>query len=272
MIFDRDYVGLTILDVLTLHQENRRLPNNGLSYSALSFRYDSDTLLESGGQIFDASNTLCHFPAHVPYTRITKRDNLIVIHFECHTYVASQLEMFVPRNPEAYHQLFKEALECWNTRRSGYRLRTTAIMYQILALAYDENKIRKTVHPIVEKALQLIEDGYLRKNYTIGELASDLHISEVYLRRLFHQETGVSPKQYLLHRRIQKAMSLLGTDYFSIADISSQCGFSDPKHFSVAYKKITGKTPTEYANWMKKRVRLPIPASEQALLNVTSSK
>lgn len=251
LIFERDYVGLAVLDVLTLHQENRRIPNSGLPYNALSFRYDSETLLESGGKIFDVSNTVCHFPAHVPYTRITQKDNLIVIHFECHTYVATQFEMFVPKNPEAFHRLFSEALECWNAKQSGYRLRTTAIMYQILALAYDENRIQKPVHPIMEKAMHLIEEGYLHKNYTIGELASSLHISEVYLRRLFHQETGVSPKQYLLQRRIQKAMSLLGTDYFSIADIAGQCGFNDPKHFSVAYKKITGKTPTEYAANLK---------------------
>lgn len=252
LIFDRDHVGLTILDVLSLHQENRRYPNQGLSYSALSFRYDSDTVLESGGQVYDANNTICYFPAYVTYNRITRRENLIVFHFECHTYVSHQLEMFTPQHPEAYYHLFKEALECWNERSSGYRLRTTAILYQILAMAYDENRMRRATHPLTEKALQMMETNYLRRDFTIVEMSADLHISEVYLRRLFHQETGVSPKQYLLQRRIQKAISLLDTDYFSIADIAAQCGFNDPKHFSVAFKKITGKTPTEYAMQLKK--------------------
>lgn len=246
-IFDRDNIGFTILDVLELHQENRRLSNQGRSFSALSFRYDSDTLVESGGKAYDVSGTVCYFPPNLPYNRITKRDNLIVIHFESHNYLSSQLEMFVPQHPEAYHRLFQQALDCWNARQSGYRLQAASILYRIFALAYEENREQKARHPLVEKALQLMETDYLRKDFHISDLVRELHISEVYLRRLFKRDTGVSPKQYLLQRRIQKAVSLLSTDYFTIADIAAQSGFNDPKHFSVEFKKIVGVSPSDYA-------------------------
>ena len=247
MIFDRDNIGFSILDVLELHQENRKFSNQGRPFSALSLRYDSDTMVECGGRVYDVSNTVCYFPANLPYNRITRRDHLIVIHFESHTYFSSQLEMFVPQRPEKYRELFEQALACWNARQSGYRLQAAAILYRIFALAYDENRLRKAAHPLVEQALQLMETGYPRRDFYVSELVRELHISEVYLRRLFKRETGVSPKQYLLQRRIQKAVSLLSTDYFTIADVAAQSGFNDPKHFSVVFKKIMGVSPSEYA-------------------------
>lgn len=247
MIFERDNIGFSILDVLELHQENRKYTNQGRPFSALSFRYDSDTQVECGGKVYDVSHTLCHFPAHMPYNRITRRDNLIVIHFESHTYFSNQLEMFVPKHPKAYEQLFRQALNCWNARQTGYRLQTAAILYQIFALAHEENKVYKTVHPLVEKSMQLMENNYLRKDFYIADLARELHISEVYLRRLFMKENGVSPKQYLLQKRIQKAVSLLRTEYFSIADVAEQSGFNDPKYFSVVFKKMMDASPSEYS-------------------------
>ena len=248
MIFDRDNIGFSILDVLELHQENRKFTNQGRAFSALSFRYDSDTVIESGDSVYDVSNSVCYFPPNRPYTRITKKDHLIVIHFDCHTYFSGQIEMFLPQHPQAYHELFQEALDCWNAHTSGYKLRTAAIVYRILALAHDENRRDKTAHTLVERALQLIENNYLRNDFYVLDIAHELHISEVYLRRLFKQDIGVSPKQYLLQKRIRKAASLLGTDYFSIADIAEQSGFNDPKYFSVAFKKMTGTSPSEYAH------------------------
>jgi len=262
LIFDQDNIAFTILDVLELHQENRRLSQQGRPFGALSFRYDSDTLIDVGGTAHDVSNTVCYFPPDMPYTRITKRDHLIVIHFESHTYFSNQLEMFVPQHPQTYHQLFQQALDCWNARQSGYQLRTAALLYQILALAHDENKAVKTARTLVEQALQLLDSNYLRKDFFIFDVAHELHISEVYLRRLFKREMGISPKQYLLQKRIRKAVSLLETDYFSIADIAAQSGFNDPKYFSVAFKKVIGISPSEYADRIQNKPSIPANTSE----------
>ena len=124
---------------------------------------------------------------------------------------------------------------------------------QIITKILDENKVDETEHTLAEQALQLIENNYLHKDFFISDIARELHISDVYLRRLFKRETAVSPKQYLLQKRIQKAVSLLGTDYFSIADIARQSGFNDPKYFSVAFKKTIGISPSEYAERFQSR-------------------
>jgi two-component system response regulator YesN len=47
--------------------------------------------------------------------------------------------------------------------------------------------------------------------------------------------------------RIQKAKDLLESTDFKNYEIAEKVGFSDPHYFSIAFKKMTGKTPSEYA-------------------------
>ena len=78
-------------------------------------------------------------------------------------------------------------------------------------------------------------------------IAAQLSISEVYLRKLFHQHYQTSPRQYLLKQRMQKAMYLLINTTLSITEISVECGFTNLYHFCRTFKQRTGLTPTEYA-------------------------
>jgi AraC-like DNA-binding protein len=77
-------------------------------------------------------------------------------------------------------------------------------------------------------------------------LADKCNISEIYFRRLFKKRFGISPKQYVLELRLRKAKQLLLQDNISVTKVSEQCGFTNPYHFSRAFHKITGLTPTEY--------------------------
>ena len=46
--------------------------------------------------------------------------------------------------------------------------------------------------------------------------------------------------------RMQKAISLINTGYYSLKEVAAMCGFTDYKYFSVEFKKHTGKSPSEY--------------------------
>ena len=56
----------------------------------------------------------------------------------------------------------------------------------------------------------------------------------------------MSPKQFILELRIQRAKQLLGEVRLKISAIADACGFGDAYHFSQIFKKRTGYTPTEY--------------------------
>ena len=68
-----------------------------------------------------------------------------------------------------------------------------------------------------------------------------------HVRRLFREETGLSPYAYLLGLRIDKAKQLLAQyPKTSVAAIAANCGFQDPNYFSTCFKKKTGCSPLEY--------------------------
>lgn len=92
---------------------------------------------------------------------------------------------------------------------------------------------------------------YIRSNYgdselTNARLAAECKISEVYFRKLFVKHFKISPKQYVIELRVQKAKQMLTEGVATVAAVSEQCGFTNPYHFSRIFKQHTGSTPSEY--------------------------
>lgn len=80
----------------------------------------------------------------------------------------------------------------------------------------------------------------------LEEVAADLGVSVRHFRRLFTQSYGLSPHQFVLHRRVQLACELLtGTD-LPLAEVALRCGFSDQGHLGRQFKKALGQSPGRY--------------------------
>lgn len=98
---------------------------------------------------------------------------------------------------------------------------------------------------LIDKALKIINKDYM-KGLTLVELANRLHLSKNYLCSLFKEETGFTFCQYLNTLKTNRAKKLLTEDKKSLEYISYECGFSSQAHFTMTFKKYTGKTPKEY--------------------------
>ncbi|KAF3885046.1 MULTISPECIES: helix-turn-helix domain-containing protein [Nostocales] len=94
----------------------------------------------------------------------------------------------------------------------------------------------------LEKALNYI-NTHLDGEVTLSKLAEVVGMSQYYFCRLFKQSMGISPYQYLLQQRVERAKQLLEQRKFSIADIALQCGFSNQSHLNRHFKRIVGMTP-----------------------------
>jgi AraC family transcriptional regulator len=70
--------------------------------------------------------------------------------------------------------------------------------------------------------------------------------STEYFVRIFKATAGVSPYQYVLNLRIERAKALLGVEGASIADVALQCGFSHQEHLTRMFRRFTGVTPGRY--------------------------
>ena len=90
-----------------------------------------------------------------------------------------------------------------------------------------------------------MESNYTR-NWRLGELAGKAQMSESSLLRLFRKATGHTPIEYLIHLRLQKAMTLLRDSNRSITEIAFTVGFNDSNYFWRQFKKVMSMSPTEY--------------------------
>lgn len=71
-------------------------------------------------------------------------------------------------------------------------------------------------------------------------------LSRAQLHRRMKDLTGVSVGEFIRNLRLQQAARLLKSDDISISQVTYAIGFSTPAHFTVAFKKYFGITPSEY--------------------------
>ena len=100
---------------------------------------------------------------------------------------------------------------------------------------------------IIEIAVEYIKNNF-QKDISLDEVSKTVNISPYYFSKIFKEGTGKNFIEYLTDIRIEKAKELLSTTEYSMKEICSMCGYSDPNYFSRSFKKNVGVTPTEYKN------------------------
>jgi AraC family transcriptional regulator len=94
-------------------------------------------------------------------------------------------------------------------------------------------------------------DAHLNGDINLRRVAEICEISLSHFARAFKHSFRKPPYQWLLERRIEKAQDLLLNSRLSLAEIASQCGFTDQSGFNRSFKKISGATPGE---WRRTRI------------------
>lgn len=82
-------------------------------------------------------------------------------------------------------------------------------------------------------------------NLDVFSFAQEACMSEYHFYRLFRQCFGISPHQYLIHKRIEKAKVLLDHG-LTASEVALDCGFTDLPAFSRAFKKSLGYSPSKW--------------------------
>ncbi len=88
---------------------------------------------------------------------------------------------------------------------------------------------------------------HLAEDLSIPVLASRLHFSSSYLRKIFKDTTGTTINRYIIAKRISMAKLLL-MDGHSVAETSVLCGFQDYSNFLKSFTKAVGISPKKYAS------------------------
>ena len=94
---------------------------------------------------------------------------------------------------------------------------------------------------------KLFIDNNFADNIDLDKIADQAYFSKFHFIRLFKAIYGKSPHNYLICVRVEKAKKFLA-DGISILDVSQLVGFESPTSFTATFKKMAGKTPSEYRN------------------------
>jgi AraC-like DNA-binding protein len=106
--------------------------------------------------------------------------------------------------------------------------------------------VKKTpVDARIEKVFLLMEQN-IHRPLSNDLLAHELNMNTNAFIRLFKKETSVSPHQFYIDKRIEKACVLLHSTTQSIEEIASATGFADRFHFSRVFAEIAGSGPSAY--------------------------
>jgi AraC family transcriptional regulator len=97
----------------------------------------------------------------------------------------------------------------------------------------------------LQRVLEYMQ-AHLDQELSLAALASIAQMSPYYISRLFKQSTGLSPHQYLLRQRIERAKELLAGPRCRIAEVSDALGFPHQSHFTTTFHRWVGTTPRQY--------------------------
>ena len=232
-----------IKEILTVFSPKGRLAKivNRKSFG-LSFCIDGRiTYTHNGNKIISDKNHAIILPKGQTYTLYGDKTGYFpVINFTCTDFLCDTDISLPIQNTEAYIKDFKKL--SYMSLFDGNRAEMMSVFYNILYRLTAQSSSCKIIMP----AIKYLESNYQNPNLTNAELAKQCRISEVYFRRIFTDCYNMTPKQFLIDIRINKAKQLLSEGALKINAVAIKCGFSNQYHFCRVFKEKTGLTPTEY--------------------------
>lgn len=209
-------------------------------YAALSFRVSGTGDFQIGDKHLQVKpGDVLFLPSNVPYEVEYSVSESIVIHLEHCNY--EEAEAFSLNNPTEMSLLFHQMYQEWKERRSVNGAKSA--LYGILDQLEKEKNAWMTGTEFAN-CLQYIETHFCDSSLNIGTVCKEGFISVSSLQRMFLQQFGISPMQYVIKLRMNKAMRLLVENTHSVKEVAVLCGFSDEKYFSRAFKRKYGYPPS----------------------------
>lgn len=142
---------------------------------------------------------------------------------------------------------FEKLFRAWNIPNEWRDAYVYSGVYNLYAeaLKTEQKKYAKS-SPHFEEITNLIFDNYCDPDFSVQAISDKINISEMHVRRIIKASLDVSPIEYILHLRLEKAKALLRSSNYSVAEVAGAIGISDPYYFSRLFKKKIGMTPMEY--------------------------
>lgn len=165
--------------------------------------------------------------------------------------ISGEKPVFEYNRDSALRDCINQMIETKELKKSS-DIKLLSLLYSFLALLVeasgttadpDTGETRKEQY--VKKAIDYIKINYTQK-ISINEVACGIGIDRSYLFSLFKEFLNMSPQEFLIKFRMDKACELMKNNSLSIGEISRSIGYEDQLLFSKTFKRLRGLSPKEY--------------------------
>lgn len=230
-----------------------------------SYRISNREYIAEPGTLFICNEGVLHgeepFLKHSMQSCCCVLENLKVPNLPPNTLTAASQNPVLHFSANRLHiENFFLALHEYNLQSPVYNNVCEILANALLNIVYIEVQKQNSQKTIVDKnkeeLIQYIME-YLNEHFmeeiSLQELGEIFHISHYHLSHIFKTAIGVSPRKYIIHRKIGEAQNLLMNTDLLIGEIVERVGFNENCHFSSMFKKYVGVTPTQYRIHFKKK-------------------
>lgn len=211
---------------------------------------EKEKIISAGNMVFykpgETQHYICYQEEHpeVYWIHFTGYD----VEHILNNYMIPQEHVFYSGILSEYKDLFNKIILELQQHSEDYAAHTASLFTNILFLIMRQRQKSETIIKVPEKIKNSVTyfNEYYNTKINIEQYADSLHVSTNYFIRKFKQYMGISPTQYILSLRINKAQTLLLDSNHNINEIAEIVGYENPLYFSRIFKKETGMSPSQY--------------------------
>lgn len=189
---------------------------------------------------------------------LTEGIELLIVEFEPQLFIRQFQSLFssdkvafncVLTEQSELVRLFEEIEQEKLKSNSYYKIIIGAKLLEILSLLGRYYKIEENnyfkMNEEVYRAVEYVDENFT-KDVSLQKAADVIHISSSSLSKNFSKCVGMGFAQYVMHKRVNRAIQLLQSSDKTVLEIALDCGFHNAASFYKAFKKITHLNPKDY--------------------------
>lgn len=164
-----------------------------------------------------------------------------------------------PENPclnigfnESVLNIYNCIIDNTKNEKPGYQPLISGAVFHLIGschAAIKQSVVENKEERVIIDKSRLLFRANISNPYSAEQAADELNVGYSWFRKLFKSYTGLSPGQYYLQLKIEKAKDLLCNSDLPIKEISVELNFDSSFYFSRIFREKTGLRPTEYRKW-----------------------
>lgn len=246
MFFESSDIDFKILTVLNIDRVQDKGYSGLRPYHALSFRVLGDaTFTHKNGTFEVGSGDILFVPKNYPYWIESGSERLLVVHFDTNARLPKTFKKLTLKNPESCKRDLLRLYSAWISRQVGFEHECKYLLHKVFMNIEKEAAESYSTGDKLTEAVEYIHEHFCDRVLTVEMLAKMCSMSDTYFRKLFKERYSTTPLKYINKLKVDYAVELLRSEYYTVSEVAEKMGFDNVYYFSLFIKKETGKSPSQ---------------------------